>query len=123
MQEPIVVIDDERGVLDLLRQVLEDEGLQVMCLDHPRQTGGLHTAVRPRLFLIDLMLPGRNGIELARELHARSFSQVPMIAMSASSSMAREARATGLFRDTINKPFDLDHVVETVERYIVSRRP
>ena len=123
MQEPIVVIDDERGVLDLLRQVLEDEGLQVMCLDHPRQTWGLHTAVRPRLFLIDLMLPGRNGIELARELHARSFSQVPMIAMSASSSMAREARATGLFRDTINKPFDLDHVVETVERYIVSRLP
>jgi len=43
-------------------------------------------------------------------------SQTPMIAMSASSFMVRTAKATGLFQETISKPFDVGEFLATVER-------
>jgi len=41
-----------------------------------------------------------------------------MIAMSASSFMVETARATGLFAETVRKPFDVTRLLELVERYV-----
>jgi len=72
----------------------------------------------PSLFLIDIMLPGMSGVELAEQLRAEHFSDIPMIAMSASSFMVKTARATGLFAETVRKPFDVAGLLELVERYV-----
>jgi CheY-like chemotaxis protein len=112
----VVVIDDEPSLLSVLRDLLEDEGFSVVCLDHPQQIEALKGNTDPGLFLIDIMLPGISGIELAEQLRAASYSQTPMIAMSASSFMVRTAKATGLFQETISKPFDVDEFLATVER-------
>src|SRR5689334_4403787 len=102
MGPTVIVIDDEPGVLDLLGDLLELAGFSVVCLAVPQQVEARAVAEQAGLFLIDIMLPGISGIELAQHLRAQAFPQTPMIAMSASPVMVRMARSTGLFQDTIS---------------------
>jgi two-component system response regulator VicR len=113
----VAVLDDEQGVLDVLCTLIAMEGFQPICLDHPRQMETMRKESHPALFLIDIMLPGTNGIEVARHLRNSGFADTPMVAMSASGSMVTEARSSGLFQDVIPKPFEVDTIVEAVERY------
>jgi CheY-like chemotaxis protein len=115
----IVVVDDEPGILDTLCEVLEMEGYVTACVDHPDDTGRSASMRRPDLFLIDLMLPGMDGIALARSLRLQGFQDTPMIAMSASNEMVRSAKQSGLFQDAISKPFDVDNILDRVERLVV----
>ena len=114
----LVVIDDERSVLDLLSDIFEMEGLSTVCLDRPEQIECLGTEATPYLFLIDMMLPGTSGIELARQLRTTSFTGTPMIATSASGDMVKVAKGSGLFQDAIRKPFDVHELLATVGRYV-----
>jgi CheY-like chemotaxis protein len=116
----IVVIDDEPDVLDVLCDVLELEGFSVLCLDRPQEAEALRAGANPCLFLIDIMLPEISGIELARGLRADGFPRTPMIAISASETMIASARRTGLFQEALSKPFDLDQLVDAVERHVPS---
>ena len=115
MEHPIVVVDDEPGILNLLRDLLELEGFGVMCFDRPEQLHSL--AANPSLFLIDIMLPGTSGIELAQQLRAEGFVDTPMVAMSASAFMVNAAKSTRLFQATLGKPFDVARLLELVEHY------
>lgn len=119
MERYIVVVDDEPGILDTLCEVLEMEGYLTACVERPHDTGGIASRRRPDLFLIDLMLPGMDGIALARCLRAEGFQETPMIAMSASNEMVRAAKQSGLFQEAIAKPFDIDSILDSVERLVV----
>jgi CheY-like chemotaxis protein len=117
----IVVVDDERELRELMSNVLEDEGYRVVSFAHPVPVTRLQDSQeRPNLFLIDIMLPEMNGIELARRLTAEGFDGTPKIAMSASHQCVREARDSHLFEAAIEKPFDIDNLLDTVERYILA---
>jgi DNA-binding response OmpR family regulator len=113
----VVVIDVEPDVLDMICDALELEGLSVLCLERPEEAEALHAEVDASLFLIDIMLPGTCGIELARGLRDDGFPHTPMIAMSASERMIASARRTGLFQETLSKPFHLDELLDAVARH------
>jgi CheY-like chemotaxis protein len=74
------------------------------------------------MFLVDLMLPGCNGIELARRLRDMGFEQTPIVATSASRGMLAGAEASGLFDETLPKPFDLSTLLDCVDRFLSARR-
>lgn len=117
----IVVVDDERELRDLMRSVLEDEGYRVVSFSHPVPVTHLQeTEERPHLFLIDIMLPDMTGIQLAQVLSKDGFGSTPMIAMSASQQCVSQARASNLFDATLEKPFEIDHLLDTVERYMLA---
>ena len=122
MEYPVIVIDDERDVLELVRDVLCDEGFPVMALDHPERAIGIADQVRPQMFLVDLMLPGCSGIELARRIRQLGLDNTPIVAMSASPGMLTMAEASGLFDDTLAKPFDLNSLLDCVDRFVNARR-
>jgi two-component system, OmpR family, response regulator CssR len=68
MDATVVVVDDERDILDLVCSVLQDEGYVVICLTHPVAIGDVKThEPQPHLFLLDIMFPAMSGIELARQ--------------------------------------------------------
>jgi CheY-like chemotaxis protein len=113
----VVVVDDEPSILESLCDLLEFAGFRVLCLADPDQVAALSPAAHPSVFLIDVMLPGTSGVELARSLRANGFTQTPMVAMSASERMLQMADSSRLFQETISKPFDLDLVLQVVERY------
>lgn len=118
MEHHILVVDDEPGILDTLCEALEMEGYHTACIEHPAETERRAANARPDLFLIDLMLPEMDGITLARHLREQGFPETPMIAMSASNEMVRAAKRSGLFQDTIAKPFDIDTILYTVEQFV-----
>lgn len=113
---PVIVIDDEPDVLELIHEVLREEGLPVIALDQPDRAVNVVMETVPRLFLVDLMLPGSDGIELARRLRQMGLERTPMVAMSASKGMLAAAETSALFDDTLAKPFDLSTLLDCVDR-------
>ncbi|MEZ5659973.1 MAG: response regulator transcription factor [Burkholderiaceae bacterium] len=77
----VLIVDDDAGLADLLAEYLRSEGLDVACArDGPR---GLERALadRPDLVVLDVMMPGMDGISVLRELRTRS--QVPVLMLTA----------------------------------------
>lgn len=115
MDATIVVVEDEAGILDLLREILEIDGHRVYGFTVPDIARIRTAAPDADLFLLDLMLPGMSGIELAGRL-ADSFPGCPMIAMSASATALAQAQRSASFREVLAKPFNLMALLSTVER-------
>lgn len=119
----ILVVDDEPAVLEVVCEVLEESGHEVDGVGHPVVVLGLISGMHPQVILIDLMLPELDGLELARQLRCKGLQDTPMVAMSASPAMLQQAVASGLFHGVLPKPFDIDAVVQAVERYVPETAP
>ena len=111
------MVDDEREILDIICQVLDDDGFNVVCMDNPRSVIEAEDALEASLYLLDLMLPGMSGIQLAGKIRQKDEGKAPIIAMSASADMLRRARESGYFDDILSKPFDLSELLNRVELY------
>jgi DNA-binding response OmpR family regulator len=75
----ILVVDDERHIVDLLRLYLEKEGFAVLAASDGDQALALHARHDPDLVILDLMLPGKDGFEVCRELRRRAETPVLML--------------------------------------------
>ena len=75
----ILVIDDERNIVDLLRLYLEKEGWAVVAAGDGEQGLELHRRHDPDLVILDLMLPRIDGFEVCRELRRRGDTPILML--------------------------------------------
>ncbi|MFZ5970149.1 MAG: response regulator transcription factor [Bacteroidota bacterium] len=66
----ILVVDDDRDILDLLEYNLEKEGFKVKCLDSSTGVLEVVATFQPDLVILDVMMPGWNGIEVCKRLRA-----------------------------------------------------
>jgi CheY-like chemotaxis protein len=114
----IFVVEDEEGVAQLVRDLLESEGFAVQAAAHPDATRAIDRTDPPDLILIDMMLPGQDGVKLAGQLRETGLGHTPMIAMSASRIMLHFASESGLFQETVAKPFDLTTLLGAVRRNV-----
>ncbi|MGV2794568.1 response regulator, partial [Clostridium perfringens] len=71
MQGKILVVDDERPIADILKFNLEKEGYEVILAFDGIEAVELAFAEQPDLILLDLMLPGKDGMDVCREVRAR----------------------------------------------------
>ena len=124
----VLVIDDEAPIRLLCRVNLEAEGMAV--LEAADGEAGLESARsdRPDVILLDVMMPGRNGWEVAEELLADTrTSSIPIVFLTARAEVRDRARGIDLGGvDYVTKPFnpielaplvqDLVRRVETGER-------
>jgi len=116
----VLVVEDEQKVANALREGLESEGYEV-ALEHT----GDGAFFRPNTesfdaILLDLMLPGRDGLEICREL--RTFTDVPVVMVTA--RVEEIDRLVGLEAgadDYVCKPFSLRELVARVKAIL--RRP
>ncbi len=124
----VLVIDDEKDLIELVRYNLEKEGFQVIAaLDGEV---GLATAMReiPDVVLVDLMLPGIDGLEVCGRLRAdQRTAGIPLIMLTAKAS--ESDRVVGLelgADDYVTKPFsprELAARVKAVLRRTTSQKP
>ena len=101
----ILVIENERKIADLLRQVLTEEGYHVVVAYDGREGLDLGRLPQFDLLVLDLMLPGRSGIEVLTTLRKRGL-QTPVLILTAKDAI--EDRVLGLDRgagDYLVKPF------------------
>ncbi len=75
----ILVIDDERNIVDLLRLYLEKEGWAVLAAGNGEDGLALHLRHDPDLVILDLMLPRIDGFEVCRELRRRGDTPILML--------------------------------------------
>ena len=113
MARTVLVVEDEPKILDVVRDYLVDAGFSVTtAADGPAALASAR-AVAPDLVVLDLGLPGLDGIDVARELHRRS--QVPIIMLTARG--AEVDRVLGLelgADDYLVKPFSPRELVARV---------
>jgi DNA-binding response OmpR family regulator len=76
----ILIVDDEIEINQLISLYLQKEGFKVSILEHGDQVISFVQAEKPDLIILDILLPGLDGIELCREL--RKFTQIPILFVS-----------------------------------------
>jgi nitrogen regulation protein NR(I) len=118
----VLLIEDDPGIVMTLRRVLGDEGHEVVV--ETRGDSGLARARAEALDVVitDMKLPGLNGLDLVRELHA-SQPRLPIVLMTAhgTTQTAIEATKFGAY-DYLVKPFEMPELIELVARAVSSRR-
>ena len=120
--ESILVVEDEQKIADLLKDYLRAEGFQVTGLIHGDDALEQTKRHAPDLILLDLMLPGLDGITVCREI--RKFSNVPIIMVTA--KVEEVDRLIGLelgADDYICKPFSPREVVARVKAVLRRTHP
>lgn len=114
MNNTILIVEDEPKLAKLLSNYLLQAGYSPECLENGRDVLPRVRERMPALILLDLMLPGRNGIDICKEI--RSFSAVPIIMVTA--RIEEIDRLLGLelgADDYICKPFSPREVVARVK--------
>jgi DNA-binding response OmpR family regulator len=117
----ILVVDDEASIRTIARAYLEQAGFRVVCVDNGADALRLAEADPPDLILLDLNLPGMDGMEVAARLRERS--DVFILMLTARSEEAD--RVAGLrigADDYLTKPFSPRELVARVEAILRRRR-
>jgi two-component system OmpR family response regulator len=102
----VLIVDDDRGIRELLAGYLEKNGMRVSLAANGRQMRAVLEQGAPDLIVLDLMLPGEDGLVLCRELRAGKFRAVPVLMLTARNEEAD--RIVGLEMgadDYLPKPF------------------
>ena len=102
----ILIVDDDRGIRELVGTYLEKNGLRVSLAANGREMRAALENGAPDLIVLDLMLPGDDGLVLCRELRAGKFRAVPVLMLTARSE--ETDRIVGLEMgadDYLAKPF------------------
>jgi two-component system phosphate regulon response regulator PhoB len=103
----ILVVDDEPDILDLIRYNLSREGFRITCVDTGEKAVAEVRAAKPDLVLLDLMLPGVDGLDVCRQIRQYpEWSQLPIIMITAKSEDADVVSGLECGADDyITKPF------------------
>jgi two-component system response regulator BaeR len=114
MTQMILIVEDSQELAQLLSDYLEQAGFSSHCLYQGDTVIEWVKRYQPNLVLLDIMLPGKNGVEICREI--RTFSEVPIIMVTA--RVEERDRLIGLDTgadDYICKPFSPREVVARVK--------
>lgn len=113
----IMIIDDEVSLRSLVRANLEVDGFEVCEAVDGLEAMKLLSTLRPDLILLDIMMPGKDGIEVLEELAADAgLKDIPVILLTAKGEQKDLERGAALgARGHITKPFDPEQMVRTVK--------
>ena len=108
MARKVVVVDDEKPIADILEFNLKKEGYDVYCAYDGNDAVDLIYEEEPDIVLLDIMLPGRDGMEVCREV--RKKYEMPIIMLTAKDSEIDKVLGLELGADDyVTKPFSTRH--------------
>ena len=115
----ILVVDDNEDNAHIIRDYLEAKGYRIWVAYNADEAMALFESEKPSLVLLDVMMPGRDGWQVCREMkgHPTHGNNIRVIMVTALQDWTdkRQALETGA-DDFIEKPFELARLVKAVER-------
>ncbi|EUJ21813.1 response regulator YycF [Listeria aquatica] len=113
-EKKVLVVDDEKPIADIVKFNLNKEGFDVYCAYDGDEALELVEEVQPDLILLDIMLPGRDGIEVCREV--RKKYDMPIIMVTAKDSEIDKVLGLELGADDyVTKPFSNRELIARVK--------
>jgi len=110
----IMVVDDELEIAELIKDYLEEEQYDVIISTDGKECIKLFREYQPQLIVLDIMLPGLDGMEVCRTIRAES--SIPIIMLSAKKTEVDKILGLGLGADDyVVKPFSPGEVVARVK--------
>lgn len=115
---PVLVVDDEPHLCRLVRMVLEGAGFEVHEAASAPEALRLIQEAPPALLLLDLMMPGRSGLDLLAEIRQRpGTANLPVVVVTAVGLQGDLEQAAALgARATLAKPFSRAQLLRAVEQ-------
>jgi two-component system nitrogen regulation response regulator NtrX len=118
----ILVVDDEKGIREALAGVLKDEGYSVFLAATAEEALRRMVKRRPDLVLLDIWMPGKDGVEALGEIKER-YPDLPVIMISGHANIETAVKTTKLGAyDFIEKPLSLEKVILTIEHALEQNR-
>ncbi|MCP3955054.1 MAG: sigma-54-dependent Fis family transcriptional regulator [Desulfobacterales bacterium] len=118
----ILIVDDEPSILQSLGGLLTDEGFEVIAATNGYEALKIIDAESPDLVLLDIWMPGIDGIETLKEVK-KSHPFLPVIIISGHGTIETAVRATKLGAyNFIEKPLSIDKVIVTINNALNFRR-
>jgi two-component system, NtrC family, nitrogen regulation response regulator NtrX len=118
----LLIVDDEPSILQSLGGLLTDEGFEVIAATNGYEALKIIDAESPDLVLLDIWMPGIDGIETLKEIK-KSHPFLPVIIISGHGTIETAVRATKLGAyNFIEKPLSIDKVIVTINNALNFRR-
>jgi CheY-like chemotaxis protein len=116
-QTTVLVVEDDYDVRDALVPILEYDGHRVASAANGREAlEQLRTSPAPSLILLDLMMPVMDGAEFrAEQLRDPALASIPVVVVSADPAVREKAKRLGA-AGFVEKPIDIDMLLEQVRR-------
>jgi CheY-like chemotaxis protein len=111
----ILVVDDETDIVNLVVELLQDEGYQVRSAFNGEMALAAIAQQIPAMILMDMYMPQMTGVMLLEHLRTSGNSDIPVVLMTASPRAAEPLLNMDLV-DYLAKPFDIDQLLECVAR-------
>ena len=121
----ILVVDDNEDNAHIIRDYLEARGYPISVAYNGDEAMALFESVKPSIVLLDVMMPGRDGWQVCREMKASEAGanvRVVMVTALQDWMDKRQALETGA-DDFVEKPFELAKLAQVVERNAAQLQP
>ncbi len=123
MSQFILVVDDEPDIRQLVSEILEDEGYDVAVAKSAEEANELRRKRRPDLVLLDIWMPGEDGISLLKGWQQSGSLCCPVIMMSGHGTIETAVEATRLGAyDFIEKPLSMAKMLLAIENALHSEQ-
>jgi DNA-binding response OmpR family regulator len=116
----VYILEDDPDISELLTYILSNAGYKIHQFTTAKQFNAILITQLPDLFVLDIMLPDGDGMDICRKLKLDTrTSGIPVLLMSANKSR-KEVITESYAEDFISKPFDIDYFKERVDHYMQS---
>lgn len=113
----VLIVDDDKDIVDAIEAILQMENYHVTHAYRGSEGIRAAEAEAPRLILLDYMLPDMNGEEVALMIKTKAaLKNTHVILISASKNIEEIARRSPI-DGYLEKPFEMDHLLDVVKRY------
>lgn len=116
----ILVIEDERAIAMILKEVLEDEGYEVTTASNG--IGGLeklHSIEGINVVLLDLNMPGMGGREVIEVMRSEdNLKGLPVILITGTVYSKSDFPPAGTYQEVIAKPFEFSELLDKIRKYV-----
>ncbi len=117
MDKRIMIADDNAGIVEAVKLMLEDEGYAVDTTFSGTEVKNLHGEL-PAVLVLDIWMAGEDGRDICKYLKGQETTKhLPIILFSAHKDLPQIAQEVGA-DDFLSKPFDIDELLNKVEKLI-----